>query len=115
MSKDLVAELASVQRLVEGAVTAGAPRQAVLWSFRQFPALYEGLRDTCESRFADDIARLARVVLRALADSAPDSPKAPAAAEAVVARLRAMHVRLGIPALDLQPPAPPKGPKRKAK
>jgi hypothetical protein len=93
---------------VEEADVAEAPRQAIAWCLRQLPRLYRELARTAESRYADEITRLARAMLKALAGGAPG------VAEALVARLHALHGRLGLPALDLKPPAPPKRPKRRA-
>src|SRR5262249_39601247 len=83
-------DLAAVGGLVEAAEVPEAARQGLLWCVGQLPRLYQELVRTCESRYADEIGRVVGGVLKALAKDA-------AAAEAVVARLRGMHERLGIP------------------
>ena len=91
MDTDSPAELTALHRLVEEADLAGGSRQAVEWCLRQLPRLYRELARTSESRYADEISRLARAMLKELAGSAPG------VAEALVAQLHALHSRLGQP------------------
>ena len=69
-----------------------------------------------EAVFVDEAGRvrLRHRVLKDLRSLAKElAATDPGVAEALVARLHALHGRLGLPALDLKPPAPPKRPKRK--
>src|SRR4051812_17798839 len=98
MDQDPQAELAALENLVAGADVAEPSRQMVVGCLKQLPRLYRELARTFESRYADEITRLARAVLKVLAESAP------AVADALVARLHALHGRLGLRPLDLKPP-----------
>ena len=112
MDLDLKKELAAIQRLAEAASVTDRARQAVAWSLNKMPLLYEQLMKTYESRYVDEIVRHVTGMRRALArDGAPE------VAEAIAARLTAMHARRGFPGLGLKfvPPAPAKRPKQKAK
>ena len=96
MDVDSSVELVALHRLVEEADIAESSRQAVGWCLKQLPRLYRELARTSESRYADEISRLARAMLKELAGAAP------AVAEGVVTQLRALHARWGLPGLDLK-------------
>ena len=86
MDSEVPLELVALQRLVEEADLAEKPRQAIAWCLKQLPRLYRELARTAESRYADEISRLARAMLKELAASAPG------VAEAGVAHL---HAQIG--------------------
>jgi hypothetical protein len=111
MSPDLLTEFASIQSEVEAADIADTSRKTALWCLRQLPRLYQDLVSSHESNHADEVVRLARGALQAIAGE--QSPAALAVAEAVAVRLRALHVRVGFPGLDLKSLTPPKRVRRK--
>jgi hypothetical protein len=99
MGEDLQARLAE---LVHALGTAAIPediRPTALWCVRHLPALYAKLHQTHESRYAEEITRLARALLQGLTD--------PLAAD-LLARLERLHEDLGIPRLGLAPRRPRK-------
>jgi hypothetical protein len=112
MIPDLLLEFAGIQTEVETADIADESRKTALWCLRQLPRLYQELASTHESKYAAEVVRLARGALQAIAGDG--SPAALAAAETVTARLRALHVRVGFPGLELKPLTPPKRARRKA-
>ena len=71
MDTDTSLELVALQSLVEEANLAESPRQAVEWCLKQLPRLYRELARTAESRYAEEISRLARAMLKELAGGAP--------------------------------------------
>ena len=90
------AEFETIQNAVKGANLPEATRHTVTWCLDRLPALYRDFCQSYDTRYSDEIRRLARGVLQALAED--DRP----AAEAVAGRLQAMHERLGIPGPGLQ-------------
>jgi hypothetical protein len=104
MDKDFKA----IRQALNGAKLSEEARVRALWCLEQLPALYRGLAETYESRYVDEISRLVSVMVGRLAEKTSDRP----VAVAVEGRLRAMHERLGIPALSLKPLAPAKTPRQ---
>ena len=69
MGGELQARLAEFVQAVETAAVPENFRPTAAWCVRQLPALYAKLHQTHESRYADEIARLARALLVGLKDS----------------------------------------------
>jgi hypothetical protein len=89
--------------MLEAASLPDEPRATALQCLGQLPRLYQALCETCESRYADEIARLVQAVRTLVAG-------VPGLAEALTARLRAMQERLGIPGPAFRLPAAAKRP-----
>jgi hypothetical protein len=102
------ADLQAIRDAVSAATLSEDLRQGLLWCLDQLPGLYRELRQTCESRYTDEISRLVRVMLQRLAERDAACPDAAKVAQVMALGLRAMHERLGIPRLDFKQPAPPK-------
>src|SRR5688572_13974969 len=101
--------------MVDRAALSPDVRRKLLEGLGRLPPLYEGLERTYESRFHDAIVQTGRAMLRVLADADDESPDAAEVAEGMIARLQAMHERLGIPPLGLKPPARPRPARKKAR
>jgi hypothetical protein len=80
----------AVRAIVDAAPLADDVRGTVVWCLGRLPPLYRDLARTYEARYGDEIARLLRGVFQALGSKT-------GAAEAIAARLRSLHGRLGIP------------------
>jgi hypothetical protein len=86
-------QLSDLAATVEGAAISSDAKQRALWCLGQMSAQYDKLLETYDSRYADEVFRLARGLLENLAG-------ARAAAVAAVAQLQALHERLGLQPLD---------------
>jgi hypothetical protein len=107
------AELAKLHSLVQKANLAADMKHTALWGLDQLSTLYADLVGTDESRFADAILRLARGLLRRLADKEVGED-AGRVGDALVAQLDRLHQRHGFAPLRLRPPAAPaRGTKKK--
>jgi hypothetical protein len=110
--------LARLIRDVEGEVRstslADDAKHAAVWCVRQLPALYDKFRHTSESRYGDQITRLVRAALQALADGNGNSPASRKLAASIPARLESLHQRFGVPVLKFDTPAAPRARARKA-
>jgi hypothetical protein len=106
------AELATVRALVQTANLAAEVKHAVLWGLDQLSHLYAEFVRTDESRFADAILRLARGLLKRLAekDAGVDAGRA---GDALVAELGGLHQRHGFAPLPLQSAAMPAAGRKK--
>jgi hypothetical protein len=92
-------DLQAVRATVDAADLSADARQLATQCLGQLPRLYEGLCQTYESRYSDEIGRLLQVLFRGVSG-------APGAAEAIAGQLQAMHERLGIPGPSCKLPAP---------
>ncbi len=111
-------ELGLLFSTVEGEVRLTAlgddSKHTAVWCVRQLSELYEKFRRTSESRYGEEITRLVRAALKALADGKGNCPASRELAAGIPGRLRLLHERFGIPALKLDPPVPPRSRSRKA-
>ncbi len=105
MDVALLTELEAIPDLVRGARVPDAARQTAAWCLRQLPGHYRDFCRTCDCRHGDEIKRIVEGLLMALAEDA-------AAAESITGQIRAMHARLGIPAIKLSSPRPARKKKR---
>jgi hypothetical protein len=103
MDEALQAQLATLRDEVEAAAVPGDCKQSVAWCLGQLPGLYDRLRQTSESRYVDEITRLVRGALQALATSPRRCPEAQSVACRITQRLGLLHQRFGLPGLDLKP------------
>ena len=92
-------DLKAVRATVDAASLSADARQTAIQCLGQLPRLYQGLCQTYESRYSDEIGRLLQVLFRGVA-------AAPGAAETIAGQLQAMHERLGIPGPICKVPAP---------
>jgi hypothetical protein len=110
------AELAKLHSLVQKANLAADMKHTALWGVDQLSKLYTDLVRTDESRFADAILRLARGLLKRLAekDAGVDAGRV---GDALVAQLGGLHQRHGFAPLPLKltaAPVPAGGRKKKS-
>ena len=99
------ADFEGIREAVKAAHLPADTQHTVSWSIDQLPGLYRQFCDTYESRFGEAIRRLVQGVLKALAEAgAPGLAEAgaPGLADVLLARLQALHERLGLQALGLQ-------------
>lgn len=101
------ADFQVIHTALQGTTLPEAVEYNVTWSVQQLPPLYEGLCQTGESRFANEIQRLVQGMVNSLKD-AKDCPEAPGLATLITDQLRDMHERLGLGELELKKPAAPK-------
>jgi hypothetical protein len=101
-------ELRELITAVEGEVRLTSlgdeSKHTAVWCVRQLPALYDKFCRTCESRYGDEITRLVRAALGALADGGGNSPVSRELAAGIPARLSVLHEQFGIPPLKFDPP-----------
>jgi hypothetical protein len=98
------ADLQAVRDLVNAARLSESVRQTAVWCLDQLLSLYREFLQTCNQRQGDEIRRLVQGMIQGLAEEALARP----VAEAIVDRLRAMHERLGMPALEFNFPKQPR-------
>ena len=111
--------LARLILAVEGEVRSSSltdeAKHTAVWCVRQLPALYDEFSRTSESRYGDEITRLVRAALVALADGNGSSPESRVLAASIPARLQTLHQRFGVPALKLETPTAARARSRKAR
>jgi hypothetical protein len=90
-------------------------KHSAVWCVRQLPALYEKFRRTSEIRYGDQITRLVRATLLALADGNGNSPASHELAASIPVRLQSLHERFGVPPLKFDEPHEPHNRSRKAR
>jgi hypothetical protein len=112
-------ELGQLLLVLEGEVSSTAiaddSKHTAVWCVRQLPALYDKFHRTSESRYGEEITRLVRATLVALADGTGNSLESRELAAGIPGRLRLLHEQLGIPSLKLDPPVAPRPRARKAR
>ena len=96
------AELVALRTQVQNARLAEEARHTALWCLDQLPRLYADFFRTYESRLADAILRLARAVLKRLAEEG-SGEDAVGLTEVLVSQLGGLHQRLGLAPLVLRP------------
>jgi hypothetical protein len=114
MGKSLQAQLATLGNEIRAAAIPDTCKQTAAWCFGQLPALQDKLRQTNESRYADEIARLVRWVLKELTKSQKACPESQNLATRIADRLHLLHEQFGLPGLDLKPERVPTPRSRKA-
>ena len=105
MDTALLTELEAIPGLIQEARVVDTARQTAVWCLRSLPGHYSDFCRTYDCRHGDEIKRIVEGLLMALAEDA-------AAVESVAGQIRAMHTRLGIPALKLSPPRRPRKTKK---
>jgi hypothetical protein len=100
------AELATLRCLVQTSDLATDVKHTALWGLDQLSQLYADFVRTDESRFADAILRLARGLLKRLAEKGAGED-AGRVGDALVAQLDGLHQRHGFAPLPLKPTTAP--------
>jgi hypothetical protein len=106
------AELATLRSLIQTANLAADVKHAALWGLDQLSQLYADFVRTDESRFADAILRLARGLLKRLAEKEAGED-AGRVGDALVTQLGELHQRHGFVPLPLKLTASPAGGRKK--
>jgi hypothetical protein len=106
------AELATLRSLVQTSDLAADVKHTALWGLDQLSQLYADFVRTDESRFADAMVRLARGLLKRLAEKGAGED-AGRVGEALVAQLDGLHRRHGFAPLPLKPTAAPSSDRKK--
>jgi hypothetical protein len=112
MSQATLAELVTLRTLTQQAQLAADVKHSALWGLDQLSQMYDDFVRTDESRFADGIHRLARGLLKRLAEKEAGED-AGRVGDALVAQLDRLHQRHGFAPLRLRPPAAPAGGRKK--
>ena len=106
---------AHFQALQDAVCTTAIPadrQQVIATSIKRLSALYLQFRESNESRYGEEIARVVQSVLKEL-EACPEARKLDADFRA---KLRLLHDELGVPGLLLKPQAPaPKARKTRKK
>ena len=106
------AELATLRSLVQTSHLAADVKHTALWGLDQLSQLYAEFVRTDDSRFADAILRLARGLLKRLAEEGAGED-AGRVGEALVAQLGGLHQRHGFAPLPLKPTTAPSSGRKK--
>ena len=106
------AELATLRSLVQSSNVAADVKHTALWGLDQLSQLYANFVRTDESRFAEAILRLARGLLKRLAEKGAGED-ARRVGDALVAHLDGLHQRHGFAPLPLQSAAMPAAGRKK--
>ena len=99
------AHLAALEDEVRAAALSEAGKHSALWCLGRLLPQYAPYRQTCESRYGEEITRLVQGVLKELTTSHRACPEAQKLATNITDRLRLLHERFGLPGLNLKPPA----------
>ena len=108
------AQLAALGDEVVAAAIPEGCKQTAAWCIGQLPALYAKFRQTCESRYGEEISRLVQWMLKELATGQNTCPEAQKLAARINDRLRLLHEEFGLPRLVLGPRGAPSPRARKA-
>jgi hypothetical protein len=90
------AELQTVRDMVSGATLSEDARHTINWCLEQLAPLYEQFLQSYNQRYNDEIRRLIQGMVNNLAKET--------LAESITGQFRAIHERLGLPALVFNPP-----------
>jgi hypothetical protein len=114
MEKTIQIQLAELGDEVRAAAIPDASKRTALWCVDKLPSLYAQFRLTYESRYGDEITRLVQGALNELCDTKAAGSAGKDLAARMSERLRLLHERSGIPALNLKFPRPSPTRARKA-
>ena len=93
-------------------IAEGCKRTAA-WCLGQLPALYGKFCQTCESRYGDEINRLAQGAVKELVATEPVCREAQQLAAKVAKTLQRLHEQFGLPQLNFKPiDVPPTRPRK---
>jgi hypothetical protein len=104
MGEELRTLVSALEGEVRSTTVAADSKHTAVWCVRQLPALYDKFRQTSESKYGEEISRLVRAALKALADGAGNSPASRELSAGIPGRLRVLHELYGIPTLKLDLP-----------
>jgi len=113
MHESIQAHFRELEEAIDATRLPADSKASIAGAVQRLPALYTQYRQTNESRYGDQIARVVQEVLKSL-EGCPEAQNLDAAFRA---KLRLLHEELGIPQLALKSaPVPPAAKKtRKAK
>ena len=103
MADALQAQLEALADEVQAAAIPNDGKQTVLWCLEPLPTLYVQFRQTCESRYGQEITRRVQAVFKELLQCKPVCPESQQLAASIANRLRLLHEQLGLPELNMQP------------
>jgi hypothetical protein len=108
MHEAVRAHFQALQDAVETTALTADRKQMNACRIGQLADLYASFRESYESRFLDEITGVIRLMLREL----EGCPKAQALDAPFRDKLMLLHEELGLPALNLKSPAPPRAGKK---
>lgn len=88
---------------MQAAAISDGCKRTVSWCLGKLPGLYAEFCQTRESRFGEEITRLAQAAVTGLVTTADISPEAQQLAAKVTKTLQRLHEQFGLPALRLKP------------
>ena len=112
MDEATQAHLAALEDEVRAAALSEAGKHSALWCLGRLLPQYALYRQTCESRYGEEITRLVRGLLKVIIED-PGGPSVQHVATRILDRLQILHEQLGLPGLGL--PAPKPSPRRSRK
>ena len=113
MDEAAQAHLAALEDEVRAAPLSEAGKHSALWCLGRLLPQDTLYRQTCESRYGEEITRLVRGLLKVIIEDPGGGPSVQHVATRILDRLQILHEQLGLPGLDL--PAPKPSPRRSRK
>ncbi len=113
MDETAQAHLAALENEVRAAALSEGGKHSALWCLGQLLPQYAPYRQTCESRYGEEITRLVRGLLKVITEDLGGGPSVQHMATRILDRLQILHEQLGLPGLGL--PAPKISPRRSRK
>jgi hypothetical protein len=110
MDETAQVHLATLEDEVRAAVLSEAGKHSALWCLGRLLPQYALYRQTCESRYGEEITRLVRGLLKVITEDPGGGPSVQPVATRILDRLQILHEQLGLPGLGL--PAPKLSPRR---
>lgn len=95
-------QIKALRDAVQAAALSDACKRTVAWCLGKLPALYAEFCQTRESRYGDEITRLAQAAVMGLVSTPEISPEAQQLAAKVTKTLQRLHEKFGLPALQLK-------------
>ena len=111
MHETIRAHFQELEDAVQPTTIPADRKEVIAGSIKRLAALYTQFRQTNESRYFDEIARVVQGVLKDL-EACPQAQKLDAAFRQ---KLWHLHEELGLPRLALKPASPPPGSKKARK
>ncbi len=100
---------------MQSASVADGGKRTAAWCLEQLPALYGKFCQTQESRYGDEIARLAQGAVTGLVANEPPCPEVRQLVADVAKALQRLHEQFGLPQIAFKPIDRPATPSRKTK
>ena len=113
MDEAAQAHLVALEDEVRAAALSEAGKHSALWCLGRLLPQYAPYRQSCESRYGEEITRLVRGLLKVITEDPGGGPSVQHVATRILDRLQILHEQLGLPGLRL--PAPKLSPRRSRK